>query len=83
MQGDEGSLGVPHLTKTAPSGRDISARPALTYLHVYIFYAVGLYVNDSCDFYWRAPYTLTAVGLYVNDSCDLYGRGKGLSQEPQ
>ena len=28
---------MPHLTKNAPSGRDISARPALTYLHVYIF----------------------------------------------
>ena len=28
---------MPHLTKTAPSGRDISARPALTYLHVYIY----------------------------------------------
>ena len=42
---------MPHLTKTAPSGRDISARPALTYLHLYILYAVGLYVNDSCDFF--------------------------------
>ena len=59
-----------------PASTDV---PAL----VYIFYAVGLYVKDSCVFYWRAPYTLTAVGLYVNDSCDLYGRGKGLSQEPQ
>ena len=77
------SLGVPHLTKTAPSGRDISARPALTYLRLYILYAVGLYVKDSRDFYWRAVYTLNAVGLYVNDSCDLYWRGKGLSQEPQ
>ena len=81
--GGWGSLGVPHLTKTAPSGRDISARPALTYLHLYILYAVGLYVKDSCGFYWGARYTLNAVGLYVNDSCDLYWRGKGLSQEPQ
>ena len=45
MQGDEGSLGVPHLTKTAPSGRDISARPALTYLHSYIFFTLLVYMS--------------------------------------
>ena len=31
--GGWGSLGVLHLAKTAPSGCDISARPALAYLH--------------------------------------------------
>ena len=32
IAGGWGSLGVPHLTKTAPSGCDIGAWPALTYL---------------------------------------------------
>ena len=36
---------MPHLTKTAPSGRDISARPALTYLHLYIFFTLLVYMS--------------------------------------
>ena len=74
MQGDEGSLGVPHLTKTAPSGRDISARPALTYLHsyIYIFYAVGLYVNDSCDFFTDVLLILLLLLVYMSMTPVIY-----------
>ena len=73
---------MPHLTKTAPSGRDISARPALTYLLLYIF-TLLVYMSMTPVIFTDVPYIPTAVGLYVNNYCDLYGRGTGLSQEPQ
>ena len=59
---------MPHLTKTAPSGRDISARPALTYLHLYIFYAPGfyLYVKDSCDFFTDVLFILLMLLVYMS-----------------
>ena len=42
---------MPHQTKTAPSGCDISARPELTYLLFEIFNAVGFYAKDSFGLY--------------------------------
>ena len=46
---------MPHLTKTAPSGCDISARPALTYLQIIYIYISSTAQGGGGSFKKRKP----------------------------